>query len=148
MKYLKLFDKFNIFENVDIKSHNYSELINVDEMSKEYDISSEEVKKCIDELQKEREESNEILKKEKGAGFVEMNSKGAQDSLLQLLVNKNILVRVKGLDSTILKNKGVKPGPDFGKLMKEFSDRIMDKKFMTPENYEKEIDLFFKEKGY
>jgi hypothetical protein len=42
--------------------------------------------------------------------------------------------------------RGIKPGPELGKLIKDYSDLKL--KFMTPEKYKETVDNFLKEKGY
>ena len=59
---------------------------------------------------------------------------------------KNILIRVGRIDSKALMQKGVKPGPELGKLIKDWSDLNLEP--MTPEKYNETLDKFLKEKGY
>lgn len=131
----------------EFKSQNYSELLDINKLSEEFGISTSDLKGYIDELQKDREEGDQRLRAERGAGFAPINAESARDSLISLLVRKGILVKAWNIDTKILIDKGVKPGPDFGKFIKDWTSNNA-KKYMTPEKYAENIDIFFKERGY
>ena len=144
MKYVKTFERF-FTENK--KSQFYSELLDINELSSEFSLNPDDLKKWIDEMQKNREESNQNLIQDSGKGFVEMDEKSAKESLIRFLVIKNILVSASKLNSKILMDRGIKPGSEFGKLIKDY-ETINQGKYMTPEKYKENIERFLKERGY
>jgi hypothetical protein len=159
MKYIKLFEKFKlIIENEEFKSHYYSELIDIDEISKEFSLNPDDIKNWIDELQEKREESHQNLIKNRhdlndGKGFVNISKSSAKKYLIEYLVHhkkingRPVLVASWLVGSEYLMNRGVKPGPEFGKIIKDFRSQN-DGIYMTPEKYEESLDKFFKKRGY
>lgn len=152
MKYVKTFEDFSLNESELKKSHFYSELLDIQELSAEFFLNPDDLKNWIDEMQKSREESHQNLIKNRpdlnsGRGFVEIDEQFAKESLINFLSNERILVSAAKLDSKVLKDRGVNPGPEFGKLIKDYQN-LYRGKYMTPEKYEENIDNFLKERGY
>ena len=127
-------------------SQNYLDLIDINKFSQEFGINTDNLKSIIDEMQADRAESDKRLQAERGEGFAPMSADSARKSLIEKLVIKNILIRVGRIDSKALMQKGVKPGPELGKLIKDWSDLNLEP--MTPEKYNETLDKFLKEKGY
>jgi hypothetical protein len=127
-------------------SQNYLDLIDINKFSQEFAISADTLKSIIDEMQADRTESDEKLKAERGTGFAPMSADSARESLIKKLVIKNILINGGSIDAKALMQRGIKPGPELGKLIKDYSDLKL--KFMTPEKYKETVDNFLKEKGY
>jgi hypothetical protein len=127
-------------------SQNYLDLIDINKFSQEFGISADTLKSIIDEMQADRAESDERLKAERGTGFAPMSADSARESLIRKLVIKNILINGGSIDAKTLMQRGIKPGPELGKLIKDYSDLKL--KFMTPEKYKETVDNFLKEKGY
>ena len=127
-------------------SQNYLDLIDINKFSQEFGISADTLKSIIDEMQADRAEGDKRLQAERGKGYAPMSADSARKSFIEKLVIKNILIRVGRIESKTLMQKGVKPGPELGKLIKDWSDLNLEP--MTPEKYNETLDKFLKEKGY
>ena len=123
----------------------FSILLDVKELSEEFSLNQEDLKKYIDEISETTcyvTNNVKITKekaKEKLTDYLKVYRKDSN--------GQSILVAGWNLSPKTLLSRGIESGPIFGKLISEFKDLYKDK-YISQKQYTENIENFLKERGY